>query len=115
MSAKVILPAEIDWQTTFMYRGPRETAQSKRDGTFTTNMAFSKDILKGNGTVSFNVRDLFNSRKRQSTTTTDTFTSYSESQWRQRSFRLTFAYRFKQKKKRERGGEFNGDGEGEGF
>ena len=115
MSAKVILPAKVDWQTTFMYRGPRETAQSKRDGSFSTNMAFSRDILKGNGTVSFNVRDLFNSRKRRGVTTTDTFTSYSEFQWSERNFRLTFAYRFKQKKKRERGGEFNGGGEGEGF
>jgi len=115
MSAKIILPAEIDWQTTFMYRGPRENAQSKRDGSFSTNLAFSKDILKGNGTISLNVNDLFNSRKRRGVTTTDTFTSYGEFQWRERNFRLTFAYRFKQKKKRERGGEFNGDGEGEGF
>ncbi len=115
MSAKIILPAKIDWQTTFMYRGPRETAQTEREGNFTTNMAFSRDIMKGNGTVSFNVSDLFNSRKRKGVTTTDTFTSYSEFQWRQRSFRLTFAYRFKQKKKRERQGGPNGDGEGEGF
>ncbi len=115
MSAKIILPAKIDWQTTFMYRGPRETAQNKRDGNFTTNLAFSRDIMKGNGTVSFNVSDLFNSRKRKGVTSTDTFTSYSEFQWRQRSFRLTFAYRFKQKKKRERQNGFNGDGEGEGF
>jgi len=116
MSAKIILPAKIDWQTTFMYRGPRETAQSKRDGSFTTNLAFSRDIIKGNGTVSLNVSDLFNSRIRKGVTATDTFTSYSEFQWRQRSFRLTFAYRFKQKKKRERqSGEFNGNGEGEGF
>ena len=115
MSAKIILPAKIDWQTTFMYRGPRENAQSKREGSFTTNLAFSKDVLKGNGTVSLNVSDLFNSRKRRAVTSTETFESYSEFQWRERNFRLTFAYRFKQKKKRERRGEFNGNGEGEGF
>ncbi len=115
VSAKIILPAKIDWQTTFMYRGPRENAQNKTDGVFTTNLAFSRDILKGNGTISLNVSDLFNSRKRKTETVTETFNSYSEFQWRERNFRLTFAYRFKQKKKRERQGGFEGNGEGEGF
>ena len=114
LSAKVVLPAKVDWQTTFMYRGPRENSQSKRDGSFTTNLAFSKDILKGNGTVSLNVNDLFNSRRRKGETFTETFNSYSEFQWRERNFRLTFAYRFKQKKKRERQGGFNEDDDGEG-
>ncbi len=114
-SGKVVLPASIDWQTTMMYRGPSENSQSRREGVFSTNMAFSKDILKGNGTLSLNVNDLFNSRKRKSETLTDDFSSYSEFQWRQRSVRLSFAYRFKQKKKRTRQGNSNSDGGGEEF
>ncbi len=101
-SSKVVLPAEIDWQTTLFYRGPFETAQSKREGMFMANMAFSKDILKNNGTISLNVSDLFNTRKHNRETSTDDFHQESEFQWRQRQFRLAFTYRFKQKKKRER-------------
>ncbi|WKK66897.1 TonB-dependent receptor domain-containing protein [Lutimonas zeaxanthinifaciens] len=116
-SSKITLPAEIDWQTTLMYRGPRQNAQTKTDGMFMANMAFSKDILKGNGTLVFNVDDMFNSRKRVSNTLTDSFEQKSEFQWRQRQFRLSFTYRFNQKKQRQRqrngmggdeGGEFGG-------
>ena len=112
-TAKIPLPAKIDWQTTMMYRGPRQNAQSKSEGMFMANLAFSKDILKGNGTVVFNVDDLLNSRKRISNTTTDTFTEKSEFQWRQRQFRLSFTYRFNQKKQRQRqrGGMGGDDGE----
>ena len=107
------MPAKIDWQTTMMFRGPRQNAQSKSEGMFMANMAFSKDILKGNGTLVFNVDDLFNTRKRISETTTDTFTENSEFQWRQRQFRLSFTYRFNQKKQRQRqrGGMGGDDGE----
>ncbi len=115
-SSKLTLPAQIDWQTTLMFRGPRQNSQTKSDGMFMANMAFSKDILKGNGTLVFNVDDLFNSRKRVSETTTDSFLQYSEFQWRQRQFRLSFTYRFNQKKQRQRqrnGG--NGDDGGEQF
>ena len=108
-SSKVVLPAKIDWQTTLFYRGPSEDAQSKRKGMAMVNLAFSKDILDGNGTLSFNVNDLFNSRKRIQETTGATFFQESEFQWRERQWRLSFAYRFNQKKKRERSRDsFNG-------
>ena len=110
-SSKIIIFKDIDWQTTMMYRGPSRNSQNEYKGMFSTNMAFSKDILKGDGTISFNIDDLFNSRKRAMETTTESFNSSSEFQWRQRSFRLSFAYRFKQKKKRERSGGPEGGGD----
>lgn len=111
-SSKIVILKDIDWQTTMMYRGPSQNSQNTYKGMFMANMAFSKDILKGDGTISFNVDDIFNSRKRASETTTDSFYSTSEFQWRERSFRLSFAYRFNQKKKRERsGGMENGGGD----
>jgi len=111
-SSKIVIFKDIDWQTTMMYRGPSQNSQNTYKGMFMANMAFSKDILKGDGTISFNVDDIFNSRKRASETTTDSFYSTSEFQWRERSFRLSFAYRFNQKKKRERsGGMENGGGD----
>ncbi len=114
-SSKIVLPAKIDWQTTMMYRGPSENSQSEREGVFITNLAFSKDILKGNGTLSLNVNDLFNSRKRKMVTITETFRSFSEFQWRERQMRLSFTYRFKQKKKRQRQRNFENGGDDENF
>ncbi|WP_378188264.1 TonB-dependent receptor domain-containing protein [Aquimarina sp. W85] len=114
-SNKITLPAKIDWQTNIDYRGPSETAQSQNDGIFTTNMAFSKDLFKDKASITFNISDLFNSRKRISNSITNTFESYSEFQWRERNFNVSFTYRFNQKKKRERSTrEGNGDEEYEG-
>jgi hypothetical protein len=111
-SSKVILPGKVDWQTTAFYRGPRNNAQTESNGIFSLNLAFSKDIIKDNGTIGFNVRDLLNSRKRNSVTESDSFRSTSEFQWRERVFTLSFTYRLNQKKQRKRSGRDGGDGEG---
>lgn len=114
LNSRVKLPAKIDWQTTFNYRGPQDNFQSKRKGIASVNLAFSKDILKDNGTLSLNVSDLFNSRKRISNTFIDDVTnSYSEFQWRERQIRLNFTYRLNQKKKRNQN-QRNDSGGGEG-
>ncbi|APY00395.1 outer membrane beta-barrel family protein [Lacinutrix venerupis] len=114
-SSKVSLPLEIDWQTSAFYRGAVQDAQSDTDGIFSLDLAFSKEILNKNATLSFNVRDLLNSRKRKSTTTTDFFERYSEFQWRQRQINVSLTYRFNQKKKPQRSGGFDGgDDEFEG-
>ena len=110
-SSKVSLPASIDWQTNASYRGASENSQTKTDGIFSVDMALSKEIFKERATLSFNVRDLLNSRKRNSLTTTDRFIQDSEFQWRERQFTMTLIYRFNQKKKdQNRRGE-NGGGE----
>lgn len=58
------------------------------------NLAMSKEVIKDKATLSFNVSDLFNSRKRISETRTERVFSESEFQWRQRQFTLNFLYRF---------------------
>lgn len=108
---KYTLPGKIDWQTRLSYSGPSEDAQNIRKGIFSTDLAFSKDLFKDQASVTFNVSDVFNSRKRQTTSTTPTFLSYSEFQWRERSFNLSFTYRFNQQKKRERNGNKENGGE----
>ncbi|MGB5314488.1 MAG: outer membrane beta-barrel family protein [Robiginitalea sp.] len=114
-SSKVTLPGKVDWQTNMFYSGPSNNAQTEFKGIFSMNLAFSKDIMDGNGTLLLNVQDFFNSRKRRSFTETDFFTSDSEFQWRVRSVRLSFLYRFNESKKRNgRGGggdDFSDDGE----
>jgi len=112
LNSRITLPGEIEWQTRGMYRGPSETAQSKREGMFSVNLSFSKDLFEEKGTISLNVSDLFNSRKRKSTDYSPTTLSQGEFQWRQRQILLNFTYRFNQKKKRGRMQREN-DGGGE--
>lgn len=109
LNNKYTLPGNIDWQTRMNYRGPRVDAQNKSQGIFSTDLAFSKDVIKDRASIAINVSDLFNSRKRISKTTTPTFISDSEFQWRERTFNLSFTYRFNQKKKNDRSGRGNGD------
>jgi len=104
LNNKVTLPSNIDWQTIVFYSGPSEDAQNVRKGMFSTTLAFSKDLFKERASISFNISDVFNSRKRIMTSTTSTFFSESEFQWRERSFNLSFTYRFNMKKQRERSG-----------
>ncbi len=111
---KYTLPGEIDWQTSLNYRGPNANAQTVNQGIFTTTLAFSKDLFKERASLSFNVNDLFNSRKRMQTNTTPTFFAESEFQWRERSFNLAFTYRFNQKKKRVQRGDYGGNDDFEG-
>lgn len=101
LTSRIQLPAKIDWQTTAMYRGPKNTSQSKREGSFTANLAFSKDILKDKGTISLNVSDLLNTRKRKSKDYTNFTISEGEFQWSERQITASFVYRFNQNKKRK--------------
>ncbi|MDC6354195.1 MULTISPECIES: TonB-dependent receptor domain-containing protein [Robiginitalea] len=118
LGSKVTLPAAIEWQTNAFYFGPRQNAITDTKGIFSLNLAFSKDIIEDNGTITLNVNDFFNSRKRRSFTETEFFTSDSEFQWRQRSVTFSFIYRFNEQKKRNAGrggnGNFDDDGEFEG-
>src|SRR5690606_627128 len=95
-SSKVSLPWKIDWQTNAFYRGPRENAQTKTNGIFSVNMAMSKEIVKDKATISLNISDLLNSRKRSQVTDTQFFNSDSEFQWRERQITLSVIYRFNQ-------------------
>ena len=99
ITSKVTLPYKIDWQTNASYNGAQKMAQGKSLGVFAANLAFSKDIMKDKGTLSFNVSDVFNSRKRNMETyLPGVVSSYSEMQWRERQFSLSFTYRFNKPK-----------------
>jgi len=102
-SSKVTLPGAVDWQTNAFYRGPQQDAQTDSEGIFSLDLAFSKEIFKDKATLSFNVRDVFNSRVRRQVTTTEFFSRETESQWRVRQFTLALLYRFNMKKERNEG------------
>jgi outer membrane receptor protein involved in Fe transport len=119
LNQKISIAKKVDIQINSNYRGPNRNAQSRREGIFSMNLAMSKDLFKEKATINFNVRDVFNSRKRiQNTFIDGVIDQYSEFQWRERQISVNFIYRFNQKKKRGRngrgGGEFDGGGEFEG-
>ncbi len=115
LNNKVTLFKNVDWQTRVFYRGPTENAQTRNQGIFSLDLAFSKDFFQEKASLAFNINDVFNSRKRVSETVTPLFTSDSEFQFRVRSYTLSFTYRFNQKKKRSNGRDGNFDGDGEEF
>ena len=108
-----------DLQLNGNYRGPQRTTQGRSLAITSMDLAVGRDVLKGRGTITFSVRDVFNSRIRRSIVDVPDFYSESEFQWRVRQFILTFNYRLRPGKSRrdERGrGEGGGmDGGGDMF
>ena len=98
LNNKLTLPGKIEWQTRMNYRGPDETAITKRDGNFSIDLAFSKELFNDNASLTFNVRDLLDQGGWKTETFNETFYNDSEYRWRQRSYTLNFTYRFNQKK-----------------
>ena len=113
---KVNLPGEVNTQTNLFYRGPNQNAQTKSEGIASIDFAASKDLFEEKLSISFNVNDLLNSRKRRSLTITDDFESDSVFQWRVRTWTVGVLYRFNQKKSERRRNNNRGGGyEDEGF
>ncbi|RAJ07084.1 TonB-dependent receptor domain-containing protein [Arenibacter echinorum] len=112
-SAKLPLPGKIDFQTNFFYMGPSEDAQNRNKGMLSSDLALSKDILKDKGSLTLNVSDIFNTRKRISDTRTENVATYSEFQWRQRQITLSFQYRFNQPQNQRNGNREGRSGGGE--
>ena len=116
VSSKVTLPYKIDWQTNATYNAPQNNFQGKSLGVLAANLAFSKDIMKDKATLSLNVNDVFNSRKRIMQSNLGSLNSYSEMQFRQRQINLSFTYRFNnQKSDREKQPKREGEGDNGDF
>ena len=93
------------WKTTDLqlrgnYEAPQKTPQGRRKALATLDLAASRDILKGNGTLTLSALDLFNSRRYRSITEGSNFYSVSNSQGRMRQINLTLNYRLHQAKKK---------------
>jgi outer membrane receptor protein involved in Fe transport len=109
-TSKVTLFKNIDFQASFNYRAPRITTQGKELSMYSIDLGLSRDILKGKATLTANVRDLLNSRRRRSIIDRAGYYSNSEFQPRSRQFTLTFTYRLNKAKEKQRN---NGEERGE--
>jgi len=86
----------FSFQLQGFYRGAQKTENQTRNDMYALNLGASKTIWDGNGTVSFNIQDIFNTRAMRSSTTTADFSRDSYMQWQPRQFAVSLTYRFKQ-------------------
>ncbi|RRQ45434.1 TonB-dependent receptor domain-containing protein [Chryseobacterium sp. SC28] len=92
---------KTSFQIQGFYRGPETTASMDRDAMYAINFGATRTVLKGDGTLAFNIQDIFNTRARESTTLAPSYEQYQYMQWSPRQFSISFTYRFKQGEKIE--------------
>jgi len=93
MTAKIKLPAELDWEVTGHYQSKVKSLQRINSDNLFVDMGFRKKILEGKGVFSLSIRDLFASRVRESIADLDDFYLYSRQQ-RGRFITFGFSYGF---------------------
>jgi outer membrane receptor protein involved in Fe transport len=102
---------DTDFQTTVNYRAPRATPQGKDLSMYYVDFGITHEVLNGNGTLALNVRDLFNTRKRNSIVDSEGLYSKSENRFRTRQIMLTLTFRLNREANGKGGerDESNGD------
>lgn len=78
------------------YRGKENSGVKISRAEYDVNLGISKTVLDGNGTIGFNIQDIFNSRSMRRTTISELSTHESFMQFQPRQFSLSFSYRFSQ-------------------
>lgn len=95
LTGNIKFPKNISGQFNAGYTAPRVGAQGLSREMYSMDAALKMDVLQNKaGSISFNVRDIFNSRRWGQTTETEFFIQESERQMQGRIATLTFSYRF---------------------
>ncbi|KMQ71860.1 TonB-dependent receptor domain-containing protein [Chryseobacterium koreense] len=81
------------------YRAAQIEGANDNKAMYFVNLGATKTIWKGDGTIAFNIQDIFNTRSRNVIQTGNGFTRESFMQWSPRQFSLSLTYRFKQGEK----------------
>lgn len=92
--ANMQLPYNLSAQFNMNYMSKRVTVQGESEPMFGTDAALKMDVLKKKGSISFNVRDVFNSRRWQMTAGNASFEREFKRRMQGRMGTLTFSYRF---------------------
>lgn len=98
------------------YRAPMNSLQGKMKAMHGVDVAVKQDVLKGKGTITFNVRDMFDSRLFGGDSYLPSQYSDRYFRWSKRTFNLGFSYRFgiQDLSKSKRGNEDMSSDEGQG-
>lgn len=89
----------FSFQLQGFYRGAQKAANQDTKDMYALNLGASKTIWKGNGTLAFNLQDIFNTRSREVYSFNNDYTRRNFMQWQPRQFSLSLTYRFKQGEK----------------
>ncbi len=100
-TSRFSLPNKIDFQVRGNYEAAQRTPQGIRKSVYFIDLGMNKDVLKGKGTLTFNVSDLLNSRRNRFITYGTSRNSreggnfYTDGNFlgRRRQINLTFNYR----------------------
>lgn len=95
------LDKTLSIQLQGFYRGAQKSANQNTEDMYALNFGASKTIWKGDGTISFNIQDIFNTRSREVYSFNSDYTRRNYMQWQPRQFSISLTYRFKQGEKIE--------------
>jgi hypothetical protein len=107
INSRMTIWKKLDVQLRLNYQAPQQTAQGDRKSISYMDLAVSREIIGGKGTLTLSLNDAFNSRKYRYSNFGDNFFSEGIYQRRPRSISLNFSYRLNQSQRKQRG-----DGEG---
>ena len=93
-NSNFLLPWQTKAQLTFEYEGPEAEAQGTEKANYNFDFGLRKDVFKEAGYVSFNVRDIFNTRRRREQSSGPGFEQELESNWQSRVFQVGLGYNF---------------------
>ncbi len=91
----VNIPKWFRTQVSANYWGPRIIPQGKIDPVFSMNLGLRKNVLNNNGTISFNVSDLLNTRHFSLETNSESFYQKREFVNESRVMTFSFTWRFR--------------------
>ena len=118
VSSSISFPKSLSAQVSFFYEAPRTMSQGRSKESFSLDAGLRYDILNKKGSLSFNVRDLTNSRNYSMVTNNSAFTQeFKRGGWGQ-TYNLTFSYRFgkqESNQKRNQKQESSSGGEDTGY
>ena len=89
-------------QLTGHFSTPRDEPLGYREAHYWFDFAASRDVLKGKGTVSLNLRDIFGTHSHGGESWGSNFWQYSKGSWSKTTITLNFNYRINQQVKKQR-------------
>lgn len=95
-TSRFSLSPKADLQIRANYEAPRKIPQGKQKALYFFDLALTQEILKEKGRLTFNVSDIFNTRRVRTVLDGLNFFAETDSQRVRRQINLTFSYRINQ-------------------
>ncbi|PHN05908.1 outer membrane beta-barrel family protein [Flavilitoribacter nigricans] len=113
INSRMTIWKKLDVQLRLNYRAPQQTAQGDRKSMSYVDLALSREVLRGKGTLTLSLNDAFNSQKYRYSNYGENFFSEGIHQRRPRSVSLNFSYRLNQSQRKR--GDREGGRDGQDF